>query len=99
MSNLKHSISNVLSWTSLTTTIVVLLITGLALITSNRDFYRKEGLDAIIFTIIWFYIIILPFICGTALIVGNRLRLLVRSNFVSLAIWGLFIVWTLTMTL
>jgi hypothetical protein len=98
MSTLKHSISSILSWTSLTCTALVLLITGFSLISSNREFMRSEGLDVVVFFLMWLYIIFLPIACGLALIVGDRLRTLIRGNFISLAIWIIFIVWTLTMT-
>jgi hypothetical protein len=98
MSNLKHSISSILSWISLTCTALVLLITGFSLISSNREFMRSEGLDVVVFILMWLYIIFLPIACGLALIVGDRLRTLIRGNFISLAIWIIFIVWTLTMT-
>jgi fatty acid desaturase len=99
MNNIKHNISSILSWISLTITVLVLLITGFSLVSSNRAFFRNEGLDVVIFILMWFYIIFLPIVCGLALIVGDRLRTLIRGNFISLAIWIIFIIWTLTMTL
>jgi hypothetical protein len=99
MSNIRHKISSMLSWISLTITVIVLLITGFSLVTSNRVFFRNEGLDVVVFILMWFYIIILPIICGLALIIGDRLRILIRGNFISLTIWIFFIAWTLTMTL
>lgn len=98
MSNMKHNIGNILSWIGLTTTVLVLLTTGFSLVSSNREFFRNEGLDIVLFILMWLYIVFLPIICGSALIVGDRLRTLVRGNFLCLAIWIIFIVWTLTMT-
>jgi hypothetical protein len=99
MSGAKHNISSILSWISSTTTVLVLLITGFSLVSTNREFFRKEGFDVVLFLLIWLYILFLPVICGLALIMGDMLKTLTRSNYISLAIWIIFIAWTMTMTL
>jgi hypothetical protein len=99
MKNIKFNVSNILSWTSVVLTVAVLLITGLSQLSIFKESFKQESLDVLIFGLIWIYILGLPIACGFALMVGDRSHPLVRSNFVSLAIWILFIVWTFTVTL
>lgn len=96
---MRFNVSNILSWTGVVLTVAVLLITGLSQLSIFKESFKQESSDILIFGLIWLYIVGLPIICGSALIVGDRLSPLVRSNFVCLVIWFLFIVWTLSMTL
>ena len=95
----RQSLSSLLSWSGGCITAAVLLLTGLAQIDAFREVYRQQSLDIIVFALMWCYLLLLPLLCGVALAIGDRTRMLIRSNFVSLSVWVVYVLWTLTLTL
>jgi hypothetical protein len=54
--------------------------------------------DIILFLMMWAFILITPFLGLTALIMGDKKSIPIRSNYILLSIWIVSIIWLLTLT-